>query len=479
MSRDVRLPMGLTMPDGSNLRELKHAGETWQIYDSSGFNNILAVKRELAEKWFESGLMTASAFKKINFGDTDLYALLSDKAHAMEPVEKSNPTESFNDALSFALSLKESRKIDGDSSFHDGLFVEQHSRILPTFTGTRPQNDKIVLGSYLTGGVGVSIDTKIRATALISWMTSDKMNQLIEVSGLKEKRKSEFGGEDRHRDVKTTVDSPKDDTGSNIDDKETIAPKSSKYFRLPGREKLENFFNEYVVDIVFNPVDYRVMGIDFPSPVILHGPPGCGKTYAVESLADFLDWPVFHINSESVGSSYIHETGKKISKVFDDAISAAPSIIIMDEMESFLSDRRTLGNIWIHHIEEVGEFLKRIPEAPKHQVLIFAMTNMIESIDKAIMRRGRFDHVIEVPMPTAKEIAALLDFLMKDLPKSDNLRLDEIISHLSGRPLSEASFLIREASRIAAKSSRKSITQADLNTALTLSILSCEISDIM
>jgi predicted Ser/Thr protein kinase len=166
-------------------------------------------------------------------------------------------------------------------------------------------------------------------------------------------------------------------------------PVVAKVFKLPGRPQLEEFFNEHVIDIIFNPEKYQAVGINFPSAIVLHGPPGCGKTYAVERLVEYIDWPVYTIDSNSVGSPYIHETSKKISDVFAKAINDAPSIIVIDEMESFLSDRRSGSSLGLHHVEEVAEFLRRIPDAIKNKVLIIAMTNLIEMIDPAILRRGR------------------------------------------------------------------------------------------
>src|SRR3546814_16081302 len=70
----------------------------------------------------------------------------------------------------------------------------------------------------------------------------------------------------------------------------------------------------------------------------------------------------------------------------------APSVLVIDEMEAFLADRE-MGS-GHHRVEEVAEFLRRIPEAVKNEVLIIAMTNRIDMIDPAITRRGRFDHAI-------------------------------------------------------------------------------------
>jgi SpoVK/Ycf46/Vps4 family AAA+-type ATPase len=240
----------------------------------------------------------------------------------------------------------------------------------------------------------------------------------------------------------------------------------AKVFRLPGRPQLEEFFNEHVIDIIFNAEKYQVLGIDFPSAIVLHGPPGCGKTFAVERLVEFIDWPSYSIDSNSVGSPYIHETSKKISEVFDKAIDGAPSVVVIDEMESFLSDRRSGSSSGLHHVEEVAEFLRRIPEAIKNKVLIIAMTNLIEMIDPAILRRGRFDHIIEVGMPSRVEVASLVDSLLSKLPKAGDLNVDKILDALTGKALSDSAFVIREAARLAAKAGKTELDQTSIEAAL-------------
>jgi len=240
----------------------------------------------------------------------------------------------------------------------------------------------------------------------------------------------------------------------------------NRIFRLPGRPQLEEFFNDYVVDIVLRPEKYAALGITFPSPMVLHGPPGCGKTFAVERLVEFLDWPSYSIDSESVASPYIHDTSKKISEVFTKAIDTAPSVITIDEMESFLTERRAAGTFGLHHVEEVAEFLRRIPEACGKKVLVIGMTNMLDLIDPAVLRRGRFDHLVEVEMPSRAEVVALLDFLLAKLPKSDDLRLEPAIVALTGKPLSDAAFFVREAARLAAKSGKAQLDQESMSLAL-------------
>ena len=91
---------------------------------------------------------------------------------------------------------------------------------------------------------------------------------------------------------------------------------------------------------------------------------------------EFLGWPLYSIDSSSVASPFIHETGRKVALVFEEAIEHAPSVLTIDEMEAFLADR-DLGLGSSHHrVEEVAEFLRQIPAAVKKGVLIIGMTNV-------------------------------------------------------------------------------------------------------
>lgn len=262
-------------------------------------------------------------------------------------------------------------------------------------------------------------------------------------------------------------ESRKEDVAESRDVAEVAArPVRPKKFELAGRPELEAFFLEHVIDIVENGARYKALGIDFPSAVILHGPPGCGKTFAVERLVDYLGWPSFQIEASSVASPYIHETSKKVAEVFDKAMQNAPSVLVIDEMEAFLADRESGGGSSHHRVKEVAEFLRRIPEAISKRVLIVAMTNRIEMIDPAILRRGRFDHVVKVDIASEKEVRALLVKLLETLPCDEGVNPTPLAKSLSGRPLSDVAFAIREGARLAARAGKDRLGQEQLLEAM-------------
>jgi ATP-dependent 26S proteasome regulatory subunit len=137
-------------------------------------------------------------------------------------------------------------------------------------------------------------------------------------------------------------------------------------------------------------------------------------------------------------------------------------------MEAFLSNRNMAGPSGTHHIEEVAEFLRRIPEAVSKGVLVFAMTNMIDTIDPAILRRGRFDHIIEVKMASKEEIGELLKVKLRELPIADDVVIERIAQRLDGHPMSDVTFVLREAGRMAVKTHIECINQMCFDEALNM-----------
>lgn len=467
MPKDLWLPTGYKLPNGSDIRSLLFFGNGWQILDTNGSSNILLTRPDLAQKWNETSFLNESLLNEVSFGTESFKMLSSPKKYILTPVENGKSPDSKVDALAFAFALKESRKLSEDASFHDAVYVEQYSRLLPTWTLTPHVDDNVVLGTWITGGVVISTESFRRLTKLTGWMPAGDLAEIIKAAGFTVP--ADAGILTKRKPATQTKTDAKAITKETLEHEEPKPLEESfeaKVFKLPGRPQLEDFFNEHVIDIIFNAERYQALGIDFPSAIILHGPPGCGKTFAVERLVEFIDWPSYSINSNSVGSPYIHETSKKISEIFDKAIDGAPSVILIDEMESFLSDRRSGGSSGLHHVEEVAEFLRRIPEAINNKVLIIAMTNMIEMIDPAILRRGRFDHIIEVGMPSRTEVLSLLESLLCKLPKQEGLNLDAVINALIEKPLSDSAFVIREAARLAAKSGKTKLDQESINAAL-------------
>ena len=444
------LPIGLKLPDGAAAKVVVHAGEGWQIVDARGGGRILIVERALEERWIADGLIPVGLFSRFEFGGRPLSEISSSADQTLSPVADSAAPQSKQDAMSFAAAFKATGDLVGACPLQDAIFVEKISRLLPTYTLSEAVEPGAVAGFWLTGGINVPATSFRRLHQAMGWLTPTDLKDVVEACGFVVD--AEVPSSKRSRKTRSTV-------------KADDAPEPAKPgFTLPGRPELASFFNEHIVDIIRNRDRYQALGIGFPAAVILHGPPGCGKTFAVERLIDFLGWPSFQIDASSVASPYIHETSKKVAGIFEKAMASAPSVLVIDEMEAFLADREAGSGH--HRVEEVAEFLRRIPEATENDVLIIAMTNRIDMIDPAILRRGRFDHVIEVGLASEKEVQGLLGALLDKIPCADDVDPAPLAKELAGRPLSDVSFVVREGARLAARSGADQLHQSNLIDAL-------------
>lgn len=446
MPLDAWLPVAYRLPSGERTRRMAHEAIGWQVYELRDGGRLLVVRPTLWRRWVDSGLISEGIFQPFRFGNEEFFVLSSADGFVLAPVEASKAPSNKAEALAFVQALRATRALDEKSGLQDAIYIEKLSLLMPTYTLSAPIADDVVLGTWMTDGVPVSVHSFRRFRPLMAWMGSSHLQDVLEQAGM--------------------WDSGAVSQSSVAPGEVSLAKQGHKTFELFGRPDLTQFINEHVIELIEKKDRYQALGIDFPSAIILHGPPGCGKTYAIERLVEYLGWPSFEIEASSVASPFIHETSKKVADVFEKAMQSAPSVLVIDEMEAFLADRQTGSSTSHHRVEEVAEFLRRIPEAIKNQVLIVAMTNRIEMIDPAILRRGRFDHVVAVEMASEAEVHALLGKLLGDLPCEADVEITLLARSLHGRPLSDVAFLVREGARLAARSGATKISQASLLAAL-------------
>jgi ATP-dependent Zn protease len=119
-----------------------------------------------------------------------------------------------------------------------------------------------------------------------------------------------------------------------------------------------------------------------------------------------------------------------------------------------------------HKIEEVTELLRLVETASENGILVVATTNRRDALDAAILRKGRFDHTVEVGYPTAEEVRAVLDALLNDRPHREASNLSQLAAKLAGRPLSDVAWVVNEGARLAARGKKDAIDEIDLFSAL-------------
>ncbi|WP_374545052.1 ATP-binding protein [Rhodoblastus sp.] len=449
---DAWLPRGYELSQGAHLSAVAAEGDGWQIWDVREGSKVLLAEPALAADWRDRKLVAPSDLGEVLFGDRQLVVIEGGANHRLERIGACASPQNKLEAIAFAHSLSASRALDRDASFAGAIYVERISRLLPTGSSLETGDDSLVLGGWLSGGPQVDAAKIEILPNVLSWLSPFEFNEILAAAGMGSSlRMPEFLG-------------PQDGLTQSVPGSSARTEPRGR-FSLPGRPSLETFFNDHVVDIVENPQQYAALGISFPGAMILEGPPGTGKTFAIEKLVAFLGWPSFSIEASSVASPYIHETSRKVADVFRQAKESAPSVIVIDEMEAFLSERDGVGGP--HRVEEVAEFLRRIPEAVAARVLVIGMTNKIEMIDSAIRRRGRFDHIVHVGPASEQEVRALLVALLEPVPTADDVDVDSLAAELAGRPLSDVAYVVREGCRIAAKARQPKVAQDSLLAALS------------
>lgn len=455
MTYDRWLPLDFVLADGNHIRSLYVRGGAWQLYTTAEDGLALAVNGALYARWRDLEWIEEGLFEEVCLSGDAVY-VLSARAYSMLSSLSFGPyPRNRQQAMDFIRAMRRSLEQMRDFSLDGAVYIASFSRILATSFDARPSTGvALAVGRFLTGGVDIPLNNVPSILQYAPYLTQSDVNQMLDMLQLS--KDEGLSGTMMEGAVETAIGKAPTQRGR----------RQRGAFTLPGRPELERFFREEIIDVVDNEEDYKRMGVGFPGGTVLHGPTGCGKTYAVERLTEYLNWPVFTIDSGNIGSKYVHETSRKIAELFDKAAENAPSIIVIDEMEAFLSSRDSnLGSREIH-MEEVAEFLRKIPEAPKNRVLLFGMTNLLDSMDRAILRRGRIDHIIEVGMPGREEILAILKNLLDGRPTKPGLELDPLADALLGHPVSDVSFLVQDAARRTVREKKRTIGMEELQAAL-------------
>jgi cell division protease FtsH len=245
---------------------------------------------------------------------------------------------------------------------------------------------------------------------------------------------------------------------------ELADPVAPEAFALPGRPALEAFFREYVIEPSVDPHRYQALRVQLPNGILLYGPPGSGKTHAVDTLVVALRRPAFRLELGELGSPFIHQTTVSMRKAFEQAKRSSPSLLILEEIDAVAPARGPMSQDY--KVEELTEILRMIESAAKNGILVLATTNRKEALDPAVLRKGRFDHSVLVDYPTKEEVELALHGMLKDRPH-DLLDLSQPSRSLAGRPMSDAAWVVNEAARLTARAKQDRISEAFLQEALS------------
>jgi len=237
---------------------------------------------------------------------------------------------------------------------------------------------------------------------------------------------------------------------------------------IGGLEEVKQDLKEAVEWPLKNPEIFTRLGIKPPKGILLHGPPGCGKTLlgkavATESAANFIT-----IKGPEIFSKWVGESEKAIREVFRKARMAAPAVIFFDEIDSLLP-RRGLGFSDSGASERViSQLLTEMDGmVTLEDVVVIAATNRPDIVDPAVLRPGRFDRLIYVPEPDEQSRIQIFKIYTKDMPLAKDVSTAQLATMAKNYSGADISSLCREAAMYALRKdvNTKEVTTADFEEA--------------
>ncbi len=228
------------------------------------------------------------------------------------------------------------------------------------------------------------------------------------------------------------------------------------FSKIAGMDNLKELINEKIIEPLKDPESYKDYGIEPPNGILFYGPPGCGKTFFAECLSEELGFNFIKIDPSTVASKYVHGGKEKIKSIFDAAKENAPTILFIDEIEGIIPNRES-ADVGHHYASEVNEWLVQLNNCGKHNIFVIAATNIMENMDPAILRTGRFDEKILVPMPDLQSRKSLIQLFLNKRKKvvSDNIDYEKLSKLTEGYNCKDIDVIINNASRIALKNKSK------------------------
>jgi len=226
--------------------------------------------------------------------------------------------------------------------------------------------------------------------------------------------------------------------------------KGKGFSAIAGMQDLKDTIQLDVIDALNEKERYAEYGLTIPNGMLLYGPPGCGKTFFAEKMAEEIGFNFYQLKPSDIQSKYINESQEKIKNLFDEARENAPSIIFMDELDAVVPNR---DNSNVNHMNTtaVNEFLAQMNNCGDDGIFIIGATNRPNSIDPAILRAGRLDKVIYLPPPDLDARELMFKLYLEKRPREVGLNYSDLARATEKYVSSDIKFLCDEASRTALK----------------------------
>ncbi|MFB6172232.1 MAG: proteasome-activating nucleotidase [Haloarculaceae archaeon] len=224
---------------------------------------------------------------------------------------------------------------------------------------------------------------------------------------------------------------------------------------------------EAVEDPLTDPGQFEAVGITPPSGVLLYGPPGTGKTMLAKAVANQTDATFIKMAGSELVHKFIGEGAKLVRDLFELARQHEPAVIFIDEIDAIASKRtesKTSGDAEVQRtmmqlLSEMDGFEDR------GDISIIAATNRFDMLDRALLRPGRFDRLIEVPEPDVEGRTRILEIHTRDMRLADEVDHVDVAQRTEGFSGAELEALATEAGMFAIRDDRTEVRTADFENA--------------
>ena len=232
---------------------------------------------------------------------------------------------------------------------------------------------------------------------------------------------------------------------------------------VAGQDEAKEALTE-IVDFLHEPAKYTAIGAKMPKGALLVGPPGTGKTLLAKAVAGEAGVPFFSISGSEFVEMFVGMGASRVRDLFKQAKEKAPCIVFIDEIDAIGKKRdgafgggndereQTLNQL----LSEMDGFENGIG------IVMLAATNRPDSLDKALLRPGRFDRRIPVELPDLKGRESILKVHAKDVKKSEEIDYNQVARATSGASGAELANIVNEAALRAVRMRREGIKQEDL-----------------
>ena len=235
------------------------------------------------------------------------------------------------------------------------------------------------------------------------------------------------------------------------------------YDEIGGINEQVREVREAVEDPLVNAAVFREVGVEPPSGVLLHGPPGTGKTMLAKAVANETDATFIKMAGSELVRKFIGEGARLVRDLFDLAEERQPAVIFIDEIDAVAAkrtDSKTSGDAEVQRtmmqlLSEMDGFDER------GEVRIMAATNRFDMLDEAILRPGRFDRLIEVPEPDVEGRVEILKIHTTEMSIADDVDFTEIATELDDYSGAEIAALATEAGMFAIRDDRSEVRHED------------------